>query len=226
MTKLVDAQTYEARIADLEARYAALEQRLAAVEPKPTPPLLRDRPVLITRPLPPPVSMPSDAELAELLRRVRERYATFRPSSPQTAEQEQQYFEMFKGSFRWLISVGRTQEPNRRYDYSAIVEKCRGHLQMAGAGVPVNYGSIVAAAIATGDIVFDDPITAPFPWCYLGINPDVPSNNYAGEYRQILAGERDFLPSIAKGFRPRQESSGPGYETSIPHRMRAQGLLP
>lgn len=189
-----EVEGLRAQVAALEQQAAVFEQRLAALEPKPAPIVLsRNRPVTITRPLPPPVNLPTDAEFAELLRRVRERYATFRPTSPQTEQQTQQYFEMFKGAFRWLISVARTPEPNRRYSYEAIVDKCREHLRLVGAPVHVNYGSVVAAAIACGDVVFDDPVTAPFPWCYLGINPDIPSNTYAGLYKQILDGTRDFL---------------------------------
>ena len=65
-------------------------------------------------------------------------------------------------------------------------------------------------------------MTAPFPWCYLGINPDVPSHAYAGTYKQILAGECDFVPPIEKGNRAKLEHQG---EMSITHNLRRQGLL-
>lgn len=71
-------------------------------------------------------------------------------------------------------------------------------MSIIGAGAPsMNFGPIMAAAIATGDICFDDPATAPYPYCYLGVHPDL-QLSYGGAYRQIFSDERDFLPPVQK----------------------------
>jgi hypothetical protein len=135
---------------------------------------------------------------------VRERYSTFR-APPGTSERDDRgYLECVRGAFRWIISIGRTAEPNTRLSYDMLCDRCLQHLRAVNAAPPaMPYGAVMAAAIACGDIPYDDPVTSPFPWCYLGINPDVPSHAYAGTYKQILDGARDFLPPIMKGQSPR-----------------------
>ena len=187
----------KSHIAALEQQAAMLEQRLRALEPKPAPaPAHRPVSIQYTAP-PPPSGMPTDQELQQLLAKVRERHPRFRPPAGTSEQALQEDFAAFRVAFRWLISIARTPEPNHKYDYDELCSRCYRFSQRISAGVPpMNFGPIMCAAVATGDIVHDDPATL-YPHCALGINPDIQFSGYAGVYKQILSGERDFLVPIA-----------------------------
>ena len=90
--------------------------------------------------------------------------------------------------------------------------------EFGGRNTEVNWGSIVAASIAVGDVAFTAP--AGFPHVYLGLNCG--SRSYQPIFREILDGRRSFLrPVEGKGVVAQFPQQG---QMGVTTNMRRHGM--
>ena len=198
MAKLVDAQTYEARIADLEARYAALEQRFDAIAPKPTPPPRVERGVTITHasPMAPSTNLPTEEEAEALLDRVRAASPRLRDVLAVADERQQgQVLKQFRNSFHFVTAIYRRDKVNTDVDGLWWIQEAREFLRTARLDNDVSWPALCAATIAAGDIPYT--AMADYPYCYLGLARGA-RGRYDPIFREILAGTREFLQPVER----------------------------
>jgi hypothetical protein len=157
-----------------------------------------------------------------LLDKLRERFPTFcRALSSDIPEA--QHRKLFRNSFRFVVQAYRRDSVNPEVDGIWWINEAREFLRSVGGDNDVSWPAICAAVIGAGDILHTG--AASFPYAYFGLARGSRSFAYRPIFREILAGERDFLPAVEKGSRATLEYSSPGYETDIPTNMRRAGLL-
>lgn len=146
-------------LAELKTEVARLNAKIAALEGGP--PTVQElvpmrRELSISRLLDEqPVSdMPTIQELHKLFKIVR-------PRAPWRVHDEDRLFAGFRGAFRALMSMGRTDRPNPKADLSLFVAACREWLRDRGSmTVDIDVNAVMLAAMAAGDIQFVVPNAA------------------------------------------------------------------
>jgi hypothetical protein len=119
----------------------------------PRPPV--DEGVRITYPTASPtMSLPTDAQLAELRKIVLRHRPKLAPSTGgKFADQDQTEFERgFEGAFRWLATAGRADEINYKVYVSTWIDAAERYLASLGSPETIRGSALMVAVLAWGDI--------------------------------------------------------------------------
>ncbi len=135
------------------------------------------------------------------------RPSQLRESLRSGADENQTRLRGFHRAREFLQERGSACAPGVSGDW--WVGEAQEFLRTVGADIGMSWGALCAAVIATGDILFTDP--SQFPYIDLGLARGSRQHPYKPIYREILAGERAFLPAVDKprarpftGCRPKQ----------------------
>jgi hypothetical protein len=158
--------------ASLKAENAELRSRLEAVEgklaPKKPPAARVEEGATIT--VIPPVSsfiMPNDAEMRQLLKfaivRLTQMGRAPDFSGARGEEKQDEFYRQFCAAFEALGGITRAPELDGKHSFGHWVDTAKEILRRAdGRSVPELGPALLAAVIAHGDILFNDPREFPY----------------------------------------------------------------
>jgi hypothetical protein len=175
------------QVADLERENRDLRARIGALEllapTKPVAPRREEASVKITHPPLAKVPMPTEDEFHRLLEIVLTRYPELRPSDAQGFEAE------FRAAFQFLTHTGRREKLDRDHGLLFWIDTARAWLRdhkIASGVLGIGGTAFVAAAIASGDILYTSPDE--FPHISFDLVPYGGGIEAAGEWKRVLGG--------------------------------------
>ena len=190
----------EKRLAALERENAALKSQIAALQvlaPAPKVMPLPATPVRISYPMS-KVSLPTEQEFGPLLEIVLSRYPQLRPRDTQGFEAD------FRLVFQFLQHTGRREKLDRDHGLLFWTDTAAAWLRekkIAPGVLGIGAMAFVAAAVASGDILYTSPDE--FPHIAFGLVPyggGIASKDY---WRRALSGTiLEALPPLHSTARP------------------------
>ena len=172
----------EKRVAALERENRDLRARLEALAPTKVTPLPLS-PVRIVSPPLARIALPTEDEFRRLLEVVLTRYPILKPRDTQGFEAE------FRWAFQFLQHTGRREKLNRDHGLLFWIDTAAAWLRehkIAPSVLGIGGTAFVAAAIASGDILYTSPDE--FPHISFGLVPfggGIPAKDY---WRRALSG--------------------------------------